>query len=154
MRIAREIGEDLRWPSKGSLRINDPIGLGCRTQQSGKRRRGLQRGQLAGESKLTFLKGALQSVKKLPAKDHTEYFDGEKELVSACNPSPVIWGEPSPWDHAMEMGMSEQRLPPGVQNREKSDLGAEVFGIGGDLQEGLGGSPKQQAVNQSLILQG
>jgi hypothetical protein len=54
----------------------------------------------------------------------------------------------------MEMGMSEQGLSPGVQNREKSDLGAEVFGISGDLQKGLGSSPKQQAVNQSLILQG
>jgi len=109
---------------------------------------------LAGESKLTVLKGALQCGEKLPAKDHTEYFDGEKELVSACNPSPVILGEPSAGEHAMHMGMSEQRLPPGVQNRKKSDLGAEVFGISGDLQKGLGRSPKQQAVNQSLIVQG
>jgi hypothetical protein len=54
----------------------------------------------------------------------------------------------------MHMGMSEQRLPPGVQNRKKSDLGAQVFGISGDLQKGLGRRPKQQAVNQSLILQG
>ena len=37
---------------------------------------------MAGESKLVFLKGALESGEKLSAKDDTEYFDGEKELVS------------------------------------------------------------------------
>ena len=51
-------------------------------------------------------------------------------------------------------GDERAAFAPGVQNREKSDLGAEVFGISGALQEGLGSSPKQQAVNQSLILQG
>ena len=98
---------------------------------------------MAGESKLVFLKGALESGEKLPAKDDTEYFDGEKELVSAGNPSPMIWGESSAWNHAMQMGMSEQRLPPSVQHREKSDLGAEVFGIRGDLEKGLGRGTKQ-----------
>jgi len=53
----------------------------------------------------------------------------------------------------MHMGMSEQRLPPGVQNREGSDLSAEVFRISGDLEKGLAGGRKQQAVNQGLILQ-
>jgi hypothetical protein len=55
----------------------------------------------------------------------------------------MIWGEPSSWDHAMHMGMSEQRLPPGVQNSEKSDLSSEVFGISGDLEKGLGRGTKQ-----------
>jgi len=61
---------------------------------------------LAGESKRVFLKGALQSGEELPAKDDPEYFDGEKELVSAGNPSLMIWGKSSAWDHAMHMGMS------------------------------------------------
>jgi hypothetical protein len=30
----------------------------------------------------------------------------------------------------------------------------EQFGISRDLEEGLGGGPKQQAVNRNLILQG
>jgi hypothetical protein len=32
----------------------------------------------------------------------------------------------------MEMRMKEQILPPGVQHREKTDLRAEMFGIGGN----------------------
>jgi len=88
--VAREIGEDLRWPSKGSLRINDPIGLGCRAQQSGKRRRGLQRSQLAGESKFVLVKGLLQTLQEFSPEDHTEYFDRQEELRSAGNPALMI----------------------------------------------------------------
>jgi hypothetical protein len=34
----------------------------------------------------------------------------------------------------MHMGMSEQSLTPSVQNCQKADLGAEVLGIGSDLE--------------------
>src|SRR5664279_4656933 len=54
----------------------------------------------------------------------------------------------------MHMRMMQESLPPGVQNSEKPDLGAQMLGIGGDLQKGLGHRPKQQAINQSLVLQG
>ena len=43
----------------------------------------------------------------------------------------------------MHMGMMQESLAPGVQNRQKPDLGAEMFGIGGDLEEGLGHGPKK-----------
>ena len=55
----------------------------------------------------------------------------------------MIWGEPSAWNHTMHMGMSEQRLSPSVRNSEKSDLGAEVFGISGDLEKSLGRGTKE-----------
>jgi hypothetical protein len=54
----------------------------------------------------------------------------------------------------MQVGMSEKSLAPSVENCHKTDVGAQVFGISRDLEEGLGGGAKQQAVNQSLILQG
>ena len=37
-------------------------------------------------------------------------------------------------------------LPPRVQHAEEADLGPEMFGIGGDLQQSLGaGLPKQRS---------
>jgi hypothetical protein len=60
---------------------------------------------LTGKGKLVLLKSSFQSLEKLSAKDNTEYFDGQKKLVSARNPSPMIWREPSTRDHAMQMGM-------------------------------------------------
>ena len=90
-----------------------------------------------------LLKSSLESIQKLSTKNQAEYFDGEKELVPAGNPSLMIGGKPSSRDHAMHMGMMQESLSPSVQNSEKSDLGAEVLGIGGDLEEGLGHGPKK-----------
>src|SRR5664279_1169619 len=54
----------------------------------------------------------------------------------------------------MHMRMMQESLPPGMENGEEPDLGTQVLRIGGDLQEGLGHGPEQQAINQGLVLQG
>jgi hypothetical protein len=89
---------------------------------------------LTGKGQLVLVKSSFQSLEKLSAKDNTEYLDGQKKLVSAGNPAPMIWREPSTRDHAMHMGMMKESLAPSVQNGEKPDFGAEVFGIGSDLE--------------------
>jgi hypothetical protein len=38
------------------------------------------------------------------------------------DPAGVIWGQTSGRDQAVDMGMSEQILTPGVQDGEESDL--------------------------------
>jgi hypothetical protein len=53
----------------------------------------------------------------------------------------------------MQVGMSEQSLAPGMQNRHKADVGTQVFGISRDLEESLSRGAKQEAVKQNLILQ-
>jgi hypothetical protein len=50
----------------------------------------LKRSELTGKRKLVFFKSSFESVEKLSAKDNTEYFDGQKELGSAGNPSSMI----------------------------------------------------------------
>lgn len=37
---------------------------------------------------------------------------------------------PPAWDDAMEVGMMEKVLPPGVEEGEKTDLRAQMFGVG------------------------
>jgi hypothetical protein len=88
--IAGEVGQDLRRAGKRSLGIDDPVGLSCGAQQSGKQRGGLQRSQLAGQSKFVLVKGLFQTRQEFSPEDHTEYFDGQKELRSAGNPSLMI----------------------------------------------------------------
>jgi hypothetical protein len=68
----------------------------------------LKRSELTGKSKLVFSKSSFESVEKLSAKDNTEYFDGQKELVSTGNPTPLIGREPSTRDDAMQMGMNSR----------------------------------------------
>jgi hypothetical protein len=47
-----------------------------------------------------------------------------------------------------------QILSPRVQNGQDTDLGAEVLGIGGDLQQGFRGGLEENSVDHPRILQG
>src|SRR5215470_15159789 len=51
------------------------------------------------------------------------------------------------------MGMVQQILPPGVEDGEKSDLGAEMLGIASDGEQSFGRRTEQNAVDGSLVLQ-
>ena len=53
----------------------------------------------------------------------------------------------------MNVGMQEQVLSPGVQDADHADLGAQVFRIGCDLQQGLRAGGEQQIVEQTRVLQ-
>jgi hypothetical protein len=54
----------------------------------------------------------------------------------------------------MEVRMMMKVLSPGMEHRQKANLGAQVPGVGRDLQQGLGRGPEQDAVNHPLILEG
>ena len=54
----------------------------------------------------------------------------------------------------MHVWVMQQVLAPGVQNAEKADGGPEMFGIGGDLQQGVRAGLEKQAVDLLLVLQG
>ena len=54
----------------------------------------------------------------------------------------------------MQMRMVQQVLPPRVENREEADFGAEMFGIGSNGPEGLGGGPEENAIDGPLVLEG
>jgi hypothetical protein len=47
-----------------------------------------------------------------------------------------------------------QVLSLGVQNRDDTDLGAEVAWIGGDRAQRLGGRPEQDGIDRRLVLEG
>jgi hypothetical protein len=52
------------------------------------------------------------------------------------------------------VGVVQQVLSPGVQDREKADLGAQVLRIGGDGAQRFGAGVKQQVVDEPLVLVG
>jgi hypothetical protein len=77
---------------------------------------------LTGKSKLVLFESSFESIEKLSAKDNTENLDGQKELVSTGNPTPLIGREPSTRDDAMQMRMMQERLAPSMQDGQKPDL--------------------------------
>ena len=54
--------------------------------------------------------------------------------------------------YAMHMRVMLQSLTPGMQQGDKTDLGTQVLGSGGDFAQSLGGGVKQNVVNHGLIL--
>ena len=49
--------------------------------------------------------------------------------------------------------MKLEFLVPGVKHAEEADLGSEMGGIARDLQQGFGAGPKQQTVDDLLVLE-
>ena len=51
----------------------------------------------------------------------------------------------------MDMGMMQQVLPPGVQDRKESDLCPEMFGISGHFEQGLSTGAEQEVVEDLFV---
>jgi hypothetical protein len=110
--------------------------------------------QIAMETKFALTEGAFQSDDKLAAKDLSEHRDGKKETSVRWNPTRVIERQSAGGHHTMGMGMMFEFLIPGVEHTEEADLGAEMWGIASDFEEGFGTSLQQQMVQDFLVLQG
>src|SRR5215469_5831982 len=51
------------------------------------------------------------------------------------------------------MGMMQQVLAPGVEDREKADFRSQMFGVTGDFEKGFCAGAEQQIVEHLLVLQ-
>ena len=52
----------------------------------------------------------------------------------------------------MQMRMVQQILPPGVENGEEADFGAQMFGVAREGEQGFRSSAKENIVNRLLVL--
>jgi hypothetical protein len=65
----------------------------------------------------------------------------------------MIGREAAGRDHAVNVGMNLKILPPSVEHTEETDLGAQVLGIGGNLQQRRGAGVEQEVIDDFLVLQ-
>jgi hypothetical protein len=70
------------------------------------------------------------------------------------NPTDVIAAESAGRNHAMDMGMKQEFLVPGVEHAEEADLGPEMGGVARDFQQSFGAGPEQQTVDEFPVLEG
>jgi len=87
---------------------------------------------------LALLESSLESVDELAAKDPTEYAHRQEEGIARMDPARMVGGKTSGRNQTMEMRMEQQVLTPTVQHGKETDLCAEMYGVGGDLEQGLG----------------
>ena len=73
-------------------------------------------------------------------------------MIGRANPLVVIRRESPAGHDAVNVGMRLQRLPPGMQDAQESDLRAEVFRSGGDFQQGRCAGVEQELEEHFLVL--
>lgn len=74
--------------------------------------------------------------------------DGQEESILGMHPVGVVRSKATGGDDAVHMEMEPQVLSPGVQDTEKANVRSQMFGVGGDFQQGSCTGAKQQVVEQ------
>src|SRR6202022_4343540 len=110
--------------------------------------------QGAMEAKFALTEVAFQRDDKLSAKKPPEHRDGEKESRVRGNPNRVIERQSAGGHDTMHVRVMFEFLIPGVEHTEEADLGAEMFGIASDFEEGFSTALQQEIVQDFLVLQG
>src|ERR1700691_5894140 len=134
MRVASEIVQHVLGAAERRLGIHNPILPIKLAHETGEVLLLMKRSALAEEAQLAAGKKPSQSSDKLPAKNATEHLDREKEVGTRSDPTGVVWSEATSRNHAVDVRMRGEGLSPGVQNRKKSQLCAEVLRSSGNVE--------------------
>jgi hypothetical protein len=152
--VAAEVTEDVFGSAERRLGVDDP-GRVVEAVLEGAPGVGVSElGGAAGKDELAVLPGAVESVKELAAEELGQDLDGKEEALAPGQPAGAVESKSAAGDDAVEMGMEEQVLAPGVEHRGDADVGAEVLGVPGEGEQGLGGGGEEDLVDDCLVAQG
>ena len=126
--VAAEVVEDLLGAGEGGLGVDDPVGLAEGLEVTGEGGGVVERGEGVAELEPAGAEGLLEQLKKEPAEQAGEDADGEEEAGAAADPAVAVGSNPPTGNDAVQVGVQLQGLPPGMQDGEEADLGAEVLG--------------------------
>ena len=154
MRVAAQIIKDLMRAAEGRFGIDDPFRFAAALKKVLELFRSVE--FLKRSVKRQFPSGESFSevVEEKAAEKTGEDGYRQEEAFPRRNPSLTVGRKAAAWNHAMEVRVKEQILPPGVKHSEKSDVGAQMFGIGSNAPEGFRGGGREDVVNDLLILSG
>jgi len=154
MRIAAQIIEDLIRAAEGRFGIDDPFGFAAALKKVLELFRIVEFLKRSVKRQFPGGKGFSEVVEEKSAEKTGEDAYRQEEAFPGRNPSLTVRRKAAAWNHAMEMRVKEQILPPGVKYSEKADVGAQVFGIRSNAPESFRGGAKKEVVNDLLILTG
>ena len=99
-------------------------------------------------------KRTLQPRQKQTTEEPREHPYRQEETGAAGNPVLPVGTQAAARNHAVQMGVMHQVLPPGMQQSDEADFGAQMLGIGSDCPQGLGRRLKQEVIDHGLVLVG
>jgi len=112
--VATEVIEYLNRPAEGRFGINDPFAFAVSLNEPAKVGRVGQIFKLVVKLQLSCLESVLEVGKEFSAKQARKDSNGKKESVAAWYPPGAVGGQSASGDDAMNMGMIQQILSPGV----------------------------------------
>jgi len=105
------------------------------------------------ELESVLLEQFTELVAELVAEDFAECLDGQEESARRVDPYATIGSKASSGNDVVYMGMMLEVLPPGMEDTEKPDLRAEVFGVAGKFEQRSGTGAEEQVIKQTLVLE-
>jgi len=108
---------------------------------------------LAPDLPLDLMKqpGLLEQVSELGAEDLGQGFFRQEVVVSGRSPCAAIWGHSAARDQVVDMGVVAKISGPSLQDAHHAEGRADVFGIRGELLEGLPGSLEEDVIDGFLM---
>lgn len=94
-----------------------------------------------------------EASEELTSKYRSEHPHRQQEAFRGSYPAFTVQRRTSSRHDAMQVWVQYERLAPGVQNREDSQVSPEVLGIGRDLEQRLGGAVEQQIIEHLGVAQ-
>jgi hypothetical protein len=110
-----------------------------------------RKGEIAEEVQGSGAEGSCQALKESASEQLGEWFDGQEKVRPAGDPARAVRQETAAWHDTVHVGTMRQRLPPGVQDGDAANLGAEPTRIGGERNHCLGGGFEQDRINDGLV---
>jgi hypothetical protein len=144
VRVASQVIDNLVRAGHGRLRVDHPI-LSC-----GRREGGRNIGSLRC-TETTRTPGFLEGREKLSTEDDREDLHGEEEAGFRGDPPVACGGGAAAGDDRVDVGVKEQGLGPGVQDRDKPDPGAEILGGRRDFGKSLGNRSEEEVVAEPCV---
>jgi hypothetical protein len=154
MGVAGEVPEDVLGSLEGWLGVDDPLGATGLAQQVLEGLGLPVAGELSVELEAPAEERGAERRDELAAEEAAEDAHGQEEAGPTRLPGASVLGQAPGGDHAVDMGVMDQSLAPGVENDEEADLSAEVARVGGNVLKRPGCRAQEKGVDEVGAVQG
>ncbi len=113
-----------------------------------------ERGEVVEEAQAPGAVGGRQLFQEQAPEQAREHAHGQEEAGPAGDPALAVGRDAAARHDAVDVRVMGQRRAPGVEHGGEADAGAEVLGVGGDGDQGLGGGLEQDVVDHRLVVIG
>jgi len=143
MGISGEVLQDAVGAIEGGFAIDGPLILVEAPQEGFKGSGILEMTEVGGKGQISSLEAIFEEAEELAFEQCRQDSDGEEESFAAGDPAAAVGRQTAAGDDPVEVGMIHEVLAPGMENTDHPHLGAEMFGVLGEFQEGFGCGAKK-----------